>query len=784
LTRPVLAPSTWLVGQLQESALERPPWAVEQPKRGYVEMSELAYRIAEQATGEQTVDEIATAVSTMLRRPVSAVDVEALIDTVLIPRGVVQGANGLVEHDGLAEHADPADTDLPDVSVATTRAPRGARRRGPWAAMRARGVRRERVVGPKRLEAVASVLMWLFWPPVMLVVVALGLALLVWLIGIHGLAQSVIHVLAVPVLLPFTLVLTALGAAFQGIGPMVALYSGGATIQRLRISPGLGRPRFVVNMSDDYGLSRWSRLTVNVSGIYLQLAVTLLLCVIGLTLGAEFLFLAAALLTLNMLRLLLPFGRPGADRLLADWLLVQHPLRYAEQAVGQYLPGSADDASGALPPLKRWGWITIGVYLLAVAVVVVVVGLVILRTTPTIVATTLVALVAYLSGMLAAIGERDVLGFLASLFNAAVLALTGFCLLVGLIVAVRSALAGAWAWSQETPRRRLLGLVGAAALVALLLLFWLPVRGFGGEDAPRSLAGVPFRSLNPFSRGTLFDLFAAPAPVDTSADRPGERPTVITDIGGGPVGGPPPGQATPSTGGTGASAGAASGATGSTSSAPADATPPGRAPGPPGEQTPEPRNAGRGTPGAADQRANEPSAAGTAPAGSAPSGNASAGQATAGPGAAPAARGTADADVAPAGRATAGSDEGPSAQGTAGSNDQSADNPASKPTTGTAGQPASKPTTGAAGQPSSKPTGVVVVQPVNKPTTGAASQPASNPSTGSTGANRSTGAAGQPTSKPSTQATPASLRPDSAQADDNDSEDAQDVTPGPASGAP
>ena len=29
-----------------------PPWAVEQPKRGYVEMSELAYRVAEQANGE------------------------------------------------------------------------------------------------------------------------------------------------------------------------------------------------------------------------------------------------------------------------------------------------------------------------------------------------------------------------------------------------------------------------------------------------------------------------------------------------------------------------------------------------------------------------------------------------------------------------------------------------------------------------------------------------------------------------------------------------------------
>jgi hypothetical protein len=78
----------------------------------------------------------------------------------------------------------------------------------------------------------------------------------------------------------------------------------------------------------------------------------------------------------------------------------------------------------------------------------------------------------------------------------------------------------------------------------------------------------------------------------------------------------------------------------------------------------------------------------------------------------------------------------------------------------------------------------VVVQPVNRPTAGTASQPASNPSAGATGANRSTGTAAQPASKPSTQATPSSVRPESAQANDNDAEDAQDVTPGPASGAP
>src|SRR3954447_2244643 len=87
--RPALAPSTWLVGHLLESALEDPPWAVERPGHGYIPMGELAYRVAEQANGEQTVAEIALAVSAVLGREVTAGDVRALITMVLIPRGVV-----------------------------------------------------------------------------------------------------------------------------------------------------------------------------------------------------------------------------------------------------------------------------------------------------------------------------------------------------------------------------------------------------------------------------------------------------------------------------------------------------------------------------------------------------------------------------------------------------------------------------------------------------------------------------------------------------------------------
>jgi hypothetical protein len=631
--RPVLAPSTWLVGQLQESALENPPWAVEQAKRGYIEMSELAYRVAEQANGDQTIDEIATAVSTALRRPVSAVDVEALIDTVLIPRGVVRDSNGQAHQDD----PDAADADDPS-SAPSARDGRGRARR-PSAD---RAGRRERVVGPGWLEAVASILMWLFWSPVMLVLVVASLAGLIWLYGLHGLAQSVIQVLVVPVLLPIALVVAVLAGAVAGIGPMVALYSSGATIQRLRIVPSWRHPRFEVDVADDYGLSRWARLIVSVSGIYFQLVLALALCVLALATGAELLLLSVALLTLEMLRRLLPFGRGHGDRLLADLLLVPEPLRYAEQAFERFVPGPHPPA-WPLPPLKRWGRVAIGMYLLAVAIVLLSVGLVILQTTPTIVATVVAALLAYLSSMLAAIGERDVVGFVGSLLNAAILVLVSFGLVVALIAFVGGLLARAWTWCQLTPRRRLLGSLGAMLMAVVLALFWVPVRGLGADEPPRSLAGGTFRPLTAMSRGTLYDLFGETPTVETSrvetSDvQPGHPPIVTTDIGSGGVGGPPPGQSTspasggPGSGGTGGGStagGATTGNSGSASIRPTPGTSAGRA-APIGAGTPGPAGARRGAQGSASTTAGSASASRNPSSGGPQTGNESNGSAAGG----------------------------------------------------------------------------------------------------------------------------------------------------------
>lgn len=516
--RPQLAPATWLVGRLDESALESPPWAVERAGLGYVQMGELAYHVAEQANGEHTVEEIAAAVSAALQRPVGVADVHALIHTVLVPRGVVTAL--------------PGDTWLPDEARPAEPPPRPGLR--PAAS---RPPVHERVIGSAALERVAAVLMWLFWPPVTLVLAGLALAVLTWLFMMHGLAASVVDALAQPLLLLIALMLAGLLAGCLGpLGPLAALYSAGARIERLRVVLSLRQPRVVLDVTDDYGLSRWARLTVDVSAAYLQTVAALVFSFVAMAAGAEFLYLTVSLLALNALRLLLPFGRPGADRLLADLLLVPEPLRYAGQVLERWLPVRTGPAR-MLPPLKRWGWVAIWLYLLATAVVLAVVSLVVLRAAPTVVATILAALGAHISEAIGALGEREAVRFFGGLVRAGVLALLAFLLGVTAIVAVGRLVMAAIAWGQTSPGRRFTVAGCAVAGALIVLLFWVPMPRLGASAnrTPRSLLGTTYRPLSPIARGALPDLFGGPAVEEATSVQADEPPSVTNPVNAPPA---------------------------------------------------------------------------------------------------------------------------------------------------------------------------------------------------------------------------------------------------------
>src|SRR5437879_2722167 len=93
--KPKLAPRVTLAGQMQESAFIDPPWLIEREGSGYIQVSELIYRVAEQSDGRRTPERIARRISKN-GMPVSSPTVEGLIAQLLVPRGLVVGADGKV----------------------------------------------------------------------------------------------------------------------------------------------------------------------------------------------------------------------------------------------------------------------------------------------------------------------------------------------------------------------------------------------------------------------------------------------------------------------------------------------------------------------------------------------------------------------------------------------------------------------------------------------------------------------------------------------------------------
>src|SRR5256885_7844980 len=85
---PLVIRDVEFVGQMQNAGFSSSQWLVR--RNGvYIQMSELLYRVAAQANGKQTLDEIARVVTEATDWIVEADDVAQLIQTNLVPLGLI-----------------------------------------------------------------------------------------------------------------------------------------------------------------------------------------------------------------------------------------------------------------------------------------------------------------------------------------------------------------------------------------------------------------------------------------------------------------------------------------------------------------------------------------------------------------------------------------------------------------------------------------------------------------------------------------------------------------------
>jgi putative peptide zinc metalloprotease protein len=93
--RPALPPNVCLVGEIQGTGFTDPQWLIQRDSQ-FIQLSEVLYRVVEQADGRHTLDEIAAGVTQTTNWMMNADDVRLLIQTKLMPLGLVGGADGSV----------------------------------------------------------------------------------------------------------------------------------------------------------------------------------------------------------------------------------------------------------------------------------------------------------------------------------------------------------------------------------------------------------------------------------------------------------------------------------------------------------------------------------------------------------------------------------------------------------------------------------------------------------------------------------------------------------------
>ena len=197
---PRLAEGIELIGEYEGSGFKEAPYIARRGDGQTIQLTQLLHLVAANCDGEHDEREVARLVSSEFGRKVSAGNVEFLVERKLRPLGVLAEADG-----------SSPEIAKPDQLLALKF--------------------RTALVPERYTNVVTKLFKPLFWPPVMVMVVAAFVALDVWLLGVHGIGEGVRAAVYQPWLLLVFFGAVVLATAFHEMRPR----------DRLRIRRGAAR---------------------------------------------------------------------------------------------------------------------------------------------------------------------------------------------------------------------------------------------------------------------------------------------------------------------------------------------------------------------------------------------------------------------------------------------------------------------------------------------------------------------------------------------------------------
>jgi putative peptide zinc metalloprotease protein len=483
---PQLADGIELIGQFEDSGFKEPPFIARRADGQVVQMAPLLFALAEEIDGRRGYAEIAERLSHRIERGVTGEMAEMLIEEQLRPLGIVAGRDG-------------SEPELQKVD--------------PLLALKFR----TKVVPERVTSALTTIFRPLFFGPVVLAVVAGFLGLLVWLLGIHGISQSLRHLIYQPVLVLLLLGGVVVATAFHEIGHATGLRYGGGKPGVMGVGVYIVWPAFYTDITDSYRLDKRGRLRTDLGGMYFNAIFAL--AVGGLYAATRFepLLLLIVIQTFAIIQQSLPLLRLDGYYIVSDLTGVPDILSRIRPILRSVLPWRKPDER--VTELKPWVRRVVTGYVLLIVPVIALIFLMLLVNAPRVFATGWDSFWLHwdrvgprFSGGETALGAMSIFQMVVLVLPAAGLVYTASR------IGFRAGSFG-WRWSDGSPTRRATLLAGTAAAASLAAFLLWPHGAY--------------RPIQPYEKGTLVGA------VRQLSDVPSGRPSLTLErereLGGAPT---------------------------------------------------------------------------------------------------------------------------------------------------------------------------------------------------------------------------------------------------------
>lgn len=462
---PVRADGVQLIGAAKGSGYREPPCLVRRADGQTIQLTRLLFLVLEAIDGERDTAEVADQASARSGRLVSAENVRTLIESQLLPLGLLR----------LADGSQPV-----------------VKKSDPLLGMRFRYT----VTDPERTRKLTSPFAALFHPLLVAAVTGGFLASCWWVLMVKGLASATHDAFANPWLLLLIFAITILSAGFHEFGHAAAARRGGATPGAMGAGLYLVWPAFYTDVTDSYRLGRGGRLRTDIGGLYFNAIVAVAIMGIWWASGYDALLLVVLTQILQMVRQLLPLVRFDGYHILADATGVPDLFQRIKPTLLGILPWNWRKPEPEAQALKPWArtvitaWVLVTVPLLLASLVLMAVSL------PRLLGTAWASLQHQqdmLAGSLTSGNFAD-----AAVRPLAIAAVVLPILGIGYMLfrLARQLGVGLWRKTGGKPLQRGTAMAAAAAVLAGLAWAWWPA-----PDA--------YRPVQPYERGTLFDATAA-----------------------------------------------------------------------------------------------------------------------------------------------------------------------------------------------------------------------------------------------------------------------------------